>query len=253
MSAGMSGDANCGCAGLRGSVAGDWGREQPNIVVPTPPLPPPLAQTVFTALGCQEPITLYYIQVALQAVKLFDGKQHDYGSENIAAFGEKGVVVRMNDKMARLRRLVWLDEPAVNEAIEDSYADIGVYSVIARLCRAGKWPGVPGIKPRPSHKSPWDSSAYATYPEDLDSWRGSGLSTAAGTRVEVVETYERGPRVGARGTVMQEIDPCAGYRYRVDFDEPFPGGNATEAGRVGWLFSTLVGTTDGITIRPVGS
>ena len=112
-----------------------------------------LVQTVFTELGCQEPITLDYIQVALQDVKLFDKKQHDYGSENIAAFGERGVVVRMNDKLARLRRLVWSSLSPANEAIADSYADIGVYSVIARLCREGRWPGCGSLEMVDRHET----------------------------------------------------------------------------------------------------
>ena len=76
---------------------------------------------------------------------------------------------------------------------------------------------------------------------------------AIGTRVEVVETYERGPRVGARGTVMRDAGITREYRYTVEFDAPFPAGNAIRGNRVGWNFSTLSGETDKITIRPVGS
>ena len=115
-----------------------------------------LADEVFVTLGCQEPLTRAYIDIALRDIALFDTKQHDYGSENISAFGEKGVVVRMNDKMARLRRLVWSSLHPSNEAIADSYADIGVYSVIARLCREGKWPGVPATTPPPPVAFPID-------------------------------------------------------------------------------------------------
>jgi len=98
---------------------------------------------VFNELGCTEELTRAYIESALSDIATFDRKQHDYGPDNIAAFGEKGVVVRMNDKMARLRNLVWGDKPAINEAVEDSYTDLSVYGVIARMCRAGVWPGVP--------------------------------------------------------------------------------------------------------------
>ena len=119
-----------------------------------------LTDEVYTEFGCTEPLTRAYIQIALYDILTFDRKQHDYGPENITAFGEKGVVVRMNDKMARLRNLVWGDKPASNEAIEDSYTDLSVYGVIGRMCRAGTWPGVGVAVPNPPEHTPDNVSAY---------------------------------------------------------------------------------------------
>ena len=111
-----------------------------------------LEGALFEALGCTEPLTLKFIQVVLSDVTLFDRKQHDYGSANIAEFGLEGVLVRANDKLARLKNL--RHKPAAkNEAVADSWADLSVYGVIARLCLAGEWPGI-GPPPPPSPEPP---------------------------------------------------------------------------------------------------
>ena len=78
--------------------------------------------------------------MALEDIVTFDRKQHDYGSRNIGDFGEAGVLVRANDKMARLKNLSGKAEAPTNESIEDSWKDLSVYGIIARLCRAGVWP-----------------------------------------------------------------------------------------------------------------
>jgi len=57
----------------------------------------------------------------LHNLVLFIQKQLDYGSGNIARFGELGVMVRANDKIERLRTLL-LD------------------GVIGLLCHLGLWP-----------------------------------------------------------------------------------------------------------------
>jgi len=133
-----------------------------------------LADSLMVALECTEPLTIEFINQVLNDIRTFDCKQHDYGPENITAFGEKGVVVRMNDKMARLRNLVWGDKPASNEAIEDSYTDLSVYGVIARMCRAGAWPGVtmdrPGAPAEGTVETPW-------FDTDLPAMPAFGLQT----------------------------------------------------------------------------
>lgn len=98
-----------------------------------------LAIHVFNELECTEPVTLEFIKIALADIKLFDKKQHDYGSENISAFGEQGVLVRANDKIARLRNLAKSGSDPANESIDDSWTDLSVYGIIARLVRKGVW------------------------------------------------------------------------------------------------------------------
>ena len=98
------------------------------------------SEALFHDLGLTEEISKEFIKIALSDIRLFDRKQRDYGSRNISDFGEHGVLVRANDKIARLKNLQ--GKPASNEAVEDSWADLSVYGVIARMCRAGTWPGL---------------------------------------------------------------------------------------------------------------
>ena len=74
--------------------------------------------------------------------ELFKRKQASYGPRNISTFGERGVLIRSNDKIQRLIRMVWQehDNPLRDESIEDTWYDLSVYAIIALLCRDGKWP-----------------------------------------------------------------------------------------------------------------
>lgn len=70
--------------------------------------------------------------------------QPSYGPGNISAFGERGCLIRANDKMQRLIRLVWQEvpNPLEDETIEDTWLDLANYAIIALMCRRGHWPGV---------------------------------------------------------------------------------------------------------------
>ena len=74
--------------------------------------------------------------------KIFKKKQSSYGPKNISTFGEKGVVVRMNDKLQRLIQIVWHEneDKIEDEKIEDTYLDLADYALIAILVRNGLWP-----------------------------------------------------------------------------------------------------------------
>lgn len=83
-------------------------------------------------------------------VELFDRKQADYGSRNIAAFDEKdlnmlGVVVRLNDKVQRLLNLLQTRIKSTqaskpnNESIADSARDVSNYGLILSLLEQDKW------------------------------------------------------------------------------------------------------------------
>ena len=65
-----------------------------------------LSEVVFQALTCTEDLTRESIIHTLSNIKLFDKKQRDYGSRNIARFGEQGVLVRSSDKFERLNTLL---------------------------------------------------------------------------------------------------------------------------------------------------
>ncbi|HRF49353.1 MAG TPA: DUF1937 family protein [Anaerolineales bacterium] len=77
-------------------------------------------------------------------------KNADYSPANVLLTGEVGLVTRLWDKVARLLNLTGFDvkvdvgsfkapKTAQNEPIEDAYEDAGVYAIIGRLLRAGKW------------------------------------------------------------------------------------------------------------------
>ena len=82
--------------------------------------------------------------MAENLVKLFEifkKKQASYGKGNIADYGEVGVLIRSNDKIKRLRNLVYLNKPNPldNETIEDTWLDLADYALIALLVRDGTW------------------------------------------------------------------------------------------------------------------
>ena len=60
-------------------------------------------------------------------------KQKDCGPNNIARFAEKGLILRLHDKIARLENLLSKNYEASNESIEDTYLDIIGYSVIGMM------------------------------------------------------------------------------------------------------------------------
>src|SRR5881392_1223698 len=83
------------------------------------------------------------VRMALANCLLLDRKQQDYGPENIADFSTFGVLVRMNDKMKRLKYMYNINgrrRKAINESINDSFRDLSNYGNIALMCELGLWP-----------------------------------------------------------------------------------------------------------------
>ena len=97
-----------------------------------------LIDTIFEGLSCQEEQTRAVIRMALADISLFDSKQHDYGPSNISKFGETGVLVRISDKVERLINLNKAGIPE-HESIDDTWQDLSIYGVIARVVRNGDW------------------------------------------------------------------------------------------------------------------
>ena len=75
-------------------------------------------------------------KVALEIAEVVIAKLHDYGHDNILAFREQGLIVRLWDKLARLKNLIWVnpDNPK-NESIEDTFTDIAGYAIIGLMLR----------------------------------------------------------------------------------------------------------------------
>lgn len=91
------------------------------------------------ALGLKTDMGKRAFKMFCEAAVLLDTKQSDYGSGNISSFGEKGVIVRLNDKVERLKTLVWNDRAPSHEKVSDTWLDITNYGIIGLLCHTGEW------------------------------------------------------------------------------------------------------------------
>jgi hypothetical protein len=98
-----------------------------------------LVEKTADALGITTEMGKLAFKSFCEAAVLLDSKQRDYGSGNISSFGEKGVIVRMNDKVERLKTLVWQDRAPSHEKVSDTWLDITNYGVIGLLCHRGEW------------------------------------------------------------------------------------------------------------------
>lgn len=96
-------------------------------------------------------LTEEFKRIQEQQYVTFCRKHHDYGLGNISMGedvttpeGQKipliGLVVRMRDKIERLKNLlIRRDTEPQNESVEDTFKDLSVYGIIAELIRRGKW------------------------------------------------------------------------------------------------------------------
>jgi len=101
-----------------------------------------VAEDLCERLGLNEDLVYEFVLSLLPCIVLFDKKQHDYGSGNIAQFGDLGVLIRINDKVQRLKTLLMSgEEPKFSEeGLKDTWMDIAVYGVIGYMCHQGMWP-----------------------------------------------------------------------------------------------------------------
>lgn len=78
---------------------------------------------------------------ATNIAKLLSSKNKDYGPGNIAEFGRLGILVRLSDKIERLKNLYsrGILSPQ-HEAIEDTLKDIAGYAIIGLMIEHGRWP-----------------------------------------------------------------------------------------------------------------
>ena len=79
------------------------------------------------------------LRIFVECAVLLDEKNRDYGPGNISAFGERGVIVRANDKIERLKTLVWGERSPEHEKVEDTWLDLANYGVIGLMCHRGIW------------------------------------------------------------------------------------------------------------------
>jgi len=70
---------------------------------------------------------------------LIKRKNEMYGEENIDSIGEEGIVVRLTEKLERLKHLLKNKEDPAEEPIEDTWKDIVGYGIIGLMVRRKKW------------------------------------------------------------------------------------------------------------------
>jgi hypothetical protein len=107
-----------------------------------------LATAIAGSLEIKTEMGRQIIPIALECIDLFDRKQQDYGSKNIASFEDKdmnmlGVAIRLNDKVQRMMNLLanrvkGKGEPN-NESIKDNSRDIHNYGTILSALEQGIW------------------------------------------------------------------------------------------------------------------
>ena len=102
-----------------------------------------LSSAIAGQLNIQTEMGREMINVALECIKLFDQKQLDYGSNNIAISGELGVAVRLTDKVCRMQNLLRKNlkgecDPK-NESLTDTYLDTANYGMIGYLLNTNRW------------------------------------------------------------------------------------------------------------------
>jgi len=102
-----------------------------------------LAANVAEGLDIKTDMGREIVKVALECIKLFDEKQLDYGSSNIAASGEIGVAVRIQDKASRMRHILMKslrgETGVTNEPLADTYQDVANYGMIGMLLNRDIW------------------------------------------------------------------------------------------------------------------
>lgn len=82
-------------------------------------------------------------EISDELTNLLLRKHADYGPKNISQSPGgplNGLRVRMWDKIARINHLLETGNDAKNESLEDSFADLANYSIIALMVLKGKWP-----------------------------------------------------------------------------------------------------------------
>ena len=96
-------------------------------------------------------MTAEYKKIMMEQYVTFCKKHRNYGTGNInvgtnletdadVKLSLTGLWFRLNDKIQRLKQLVVLGEPdTVGESIDDTFQDLSVYAIIARIVKQKKF------------------------------------------------------------------------------------------------------------------
>jgi hypothetical protein len=92
-----------------------------------------------------------YKRIMWEQYETFCKKQRNYGPGNISVgtalatkddvkLSHTGLWFRINDKVQRLKQMIVLGQPdEVGESVQDTFADLSVYGIIAQIVQNGKW------------------------------------------------------------------------------------------------------------------
>lgn len=80
-----------------------------------------------------------YKQVEEELLQMFLRKHKDYGKGNILSVKELGIALRISEKIERIKHLLMQEGNPVNESVEETWIDIGVYAILAVLFRRGQF------------------------------------------------------------------------------------------------------------------
>ena len=71
--------------------------------------------------------------IALEIAGMVAEKHKDYGPDNILVFKEQGLIVRLWDKIGRLKHLLWTNSNPNYDSVVDSFTDIAGYGIIGLM------------------------------------------------------------------------------------------------------------------------
>lgn len=72
-------------------------------------------------------------ETAQEVAELIIQKHRDYGPDNILVFKEQGLIVRLWDKIGRLKHLLWTNSNPNYDSVVDSFTDIAGYGIIGLM------------------------------------------------------------------------------------------------------------------------
>ena len=72
-------------------------------------------------------------ETAQEVAELIIQKHRDYGPDNILVFKEHGLIVRLWDKIGRLKHLLWTNSNPNYDSVVDSFTDIAGYGIIGLM------------------------------------------------------------------------------------------------------------------------
>lgn len=126
-----------------GEAVGYYNKPVPFYKVPTPVDGPQCVKNyVYGRTGKPQTFEQALDEVLQEIRSTMLERQRDYGSGNINAFGELGVMVRASDKIERLKNQHKIGATPAGESLDNNWIDLAGYSTIALMLRRGTW-GLP--------------------------------------------------------------------------------------------------------------